>query len=139
MENNPNIVSPAQPIQSPPPPPAPAEQVPPQPAEPAPSQVSPPEESPKKGRRSLYIILIVLLLLILFGGLSYAYFYATKQSSVTEEVVQTEQALVTPTPTEEPAPSVENDSDLDGIINELDTEDATLEAELNSFDKESNF
>lgn len=109
----------------------------PQAAPPMPTQGAAPIQTPPStgGSKKLWIVLAVVILLLIFGG--YYYFVASNNSSnlsATPTVIPQNTAItITPTPTATP---IQNESDLNGALNQIDitTPSATTELDQNAAD-----
>lgn len=108
----------------------------------APASAPAPESAPKKSRSMVLIFsVIVVIAVVILAAAGYFYYKNNKSqtayapTSTTANYATLSAQAVSPTP----VVSVESSSDLDKVVNELNsTDDSTLQSDLNQANSEGN-
>lgn len=101
---------------------------------PVPSQ--PEAAAPKSNKKLLYGILLGVVVIVVIGAVG---FYLMKAPKSTQKVAEAPAPTAVPTVTPEPEVVVNNASDLDNLLVGLAQADNSLDTELTSLEKDSNF
>mgnify|MGYP001605074248 CR=1 FL=1 len=107
----------------------------PQPVVATPQQAPQTPQAPKSHKKLIYGLLIGVVVIIVIAVLGFYLMKAPKNA----EVAQVPAPTKTPTVTQEPEIVVNSASDLDGLLVGLAQADDTLDQELTSLEKDSDF
>ena len=112
-------------------------QVNPQPIVVTPQQQAPQiPQAPKSNKKLIYGVLIGVVVIIIIAVLG---FYLMKAPKNTQKVAEISAPTQAPTVTPEPEIVINNASDLDNLLVGLAQADNSLDTELTSLEKDSNF